>query len=95
MISIMCNRGMRPRHWKGMSDIAGFDLTPDAGTTLRKMLKLNLEASMEQFEGISAAATKVITGYMIFVRMVSSPGLGWLCHLFSLNTVFLHLWKFV
>ena len=41
-----------------MSDIAGFDLTPDSGTTLRKMLKLNLEPYMEQFEGISAAATK-------------------------------------
>ena len=55
----MCNRGMRGRHWKAMSDIAGFDLTPDSGTTLRKMLKLNLEPYMEQFEGISAAATKV------------------------------------
>ena len=59
----MCNRGMRGRHWKQMSDIAGFDLTPDAGTTLRKMLKLNLEPYMEQFEGISAAATKV--GYIL------------------------------
>ena len=59
VISVMCNRGMRGRHWKQMSDIAGFDLTPDSGTTLRKMLKLNLEPYMEQFEGISAAATKV------------------------------------
>ena len=55
----MCNPGMRDRHWKGMSDIAGFDLTPDAGTTLRKMLKLNLEQYMEQFESISAGASKV------------------------------------
>jgi dynein heavy chain len=54
----MCNKGMRSRHWKAMSDIAGFDMTPDSGTTLRKMLKLNLEPYMEQFEGISAAATK-------------------------------------
>ncbi|KAL3853467.1 hypothetical protein ACJMK2_017003 [Sinanodonta woodiana] len=58
VISIMCNRGMRPRHWKQMSDIAGFDLTPDSGTTLRKVLKLNLESHMEMFEGISGAATK-------------------------------------
>ena len=58
MIGIMCNRGMRTRHWKNMSDIAGFDLTPDSGTTLRKMLKLNLEPYMDQFEGISGAATK-------------------------------------
>ncbi|ELU12017.1 hypothetical protein CAPTEDRAFT_196412 [Capitella teleta] len=58
VISIMCNKGMRARHWKGMSDIAGFDMTPDSGSTLRKMLKLNLDPYMEQFEGISAAATK-------------------------------------
>ena len=38
-----------------MSAIAGFDLTPDSGTTLRKMLKLDLGPYMEQFEGISAA----------------------------------------
>ena len=59
MISIMCNQGMRTRHWKDMSEIAGFDLTPDSGSTLRKMLKLNLESYMEQFESISGAATKV------------------------------------
>ena len=53
----MCNKGMRGRHWKRMSDIAGFDLTPDSGTTLRKMLKLELGPFMEQFEGISAAGT--------------------------------------
>ena len=42
-----------------MSDIANFDLTPDSGTTLRKLLKLRLAPYMDQFEVISAAATKV------------------------------------
>lgn len=42
-----------------MSEIAGFDITPDSGSTLRKMLKLNLEPHMEMFEGISGAASKV------------------------------------
>ena len=55
----MCNPGMRARHWKKMSDAAGFDLTPNAGSTLRKVLKLELEPFMEQFEGISGAASKV------------------------------------
>lgn len=59
MIGIMCNKGMRSRHWEKMSGIAGFDLTPNSGSTLRKVLKLNLEPYMEEFEGISAAATKV------------------------------------
>ena len=59
VIGIMCNRGMRARHWEKMSATAGFDLTPDSGSTLRKVLKLNLQPFMEEFEGISAAATKV------------------------------------
>ena len=59
VISIMCNPGIRERHWSKMSEIAGFDLTPDTGTTLRKVLKLNLDPYMEQFEQISAAASKV------------------------------------
>lgn len=55
---MLCNPGLRSRHWKQMSEIAGFDITPNSGTTLRKVLKLNLGEFMEQFEGLSAAATK-------------------------------------
>ena len=36
----------------------GFSITPDSGTSLRKMLKFNLEPHMEQFEAISAGASK-------------------------------------
>ena len=42
-----------------MSELYGEDLTPDAGTTLRKMLKKNLEPFMEDFENISGGASKV------------------------------------
>ena len=42
-----------------MSEIVGFNITPDSGTSLRKVLKYNLESYMEQFEAISAAASKV------------------------------------
>lgn len=58
----MCNKGMRPRHWSKMSELMGFDITPNAGTTLRKVLKLEIAPHMEMFEGISAAATKVRDG---------------------------------
>ncbi|XP_033102995.1 dynein heavy chain 12, axonemal-like isoform X1 [Anneissia japonica] len=57
-VSILCNPGIRQRHWDKMSSIAGFDLTPDSGTTLRKVLKKNLGSFMEEFESISAGATK-------------------------------------
>ena len=42
-----------------MSEIVGFNITPDSGTSLRKVLKYNLEAHMERFEAISVAASKV------------------------------------
>ncbi|XP_021341821.1 dynein heavy chain 12, axonemal-like isoform X1 [Mizuhopecten yessoensis] len=70
VIGIMCNRGMRARHWTDMSDIAGFDLTPNSGTTLRKVLKLELDAHMENFEGISAAATKEHSLEKAMVKMM-------------------------
>ena len=59
LVSILCNSGMRARHWVKMSEIVGFDITPDAGTTLRKMLKLNLYPYLAQFEEVSVGATKV------------------------------------
>uniref|UniRef100_A0A8D2NKF8 Dynein axonemal heavy chain 12 n=1 Tax=Zonotrichia albicollis TaxID=44394 RepID=A0A8D2NKF8_ZONAL len=57
-VVVFCNPGMRERHWKQMSDIAGFDITPDAGTTLRKVLKQKLSAYMDQFTVISVSASK-------------------------------------
>lgn len=42
-----------------MSEIVGFELTPDSSTTLRKFLKHKLAPYLEQFESISAVAGKV------------------------------------
>ncbi|XP_037539995.1 dynein heavy chain 12, axonemal [Nematolebias whitei] len=58
VVSILCNPGIRTRHWNLMSKIVGFDLTPDSGTTLRKVLKQNLAPYLNEFESISAAASK-------------------------------------
>ncbi|KAG7472883.1 hypothetical protein MATL_G00114010 [Megalops atlanticus] len=57
-VCTLCNPGMRARHWEQISDIMGYDMTPDSGTTLRKVLKQNLAPHLEQFEAISAAASK-------------------------------------
>ena len=59
MVSILCNPGVRSRHWEQMSTIVDYDLTPDSGTTLRKVLKQNLAPYLTQFEAISASASKV------------------------------------
>ncbi|KAF7258254.1 hypothetical protein EG68_04624 [Paragonimus skrjabini miyazakii] len=60
-IGILCNPGIRKRHWEQMSLIAGIDLTPDSGTSLAKMLQLKLDQYMEEFSGISAGASKEFT----------------------------------
>lgn len=41
-----------------MSEIIGFSITPDSGTSLRKMLKVNFEPYLEDLESISAGASK-------------------------------------
>ncbi|XP_049610508.1 dynein axonemal heavy chain 12-like [Syngnathus scovelli] len=58
LLIVLCNPGIRDRHWKLMSEIVGYDLTPDAGTTLRKVLKQDLHPYIDEFESISAAASK-------------------------------------
>ncbi|XP_038211341.1 dynein heavy chain 12, axonemal [Zerene cesonia] len=58
MAHIMCNPALVQRHWDEMSAIAGFDLTPTAGTTLRKIINFNLWDDIDQYEIVSVAATK-------------------------------------
>lgn len=58
VVHVLCNPGLRQRHWEKINEIMGFNITPDSGTSLRKMLKFNLEPHMEQFEAISAGASK-------------------------------------
>lgn len=42
IMRIMCNDALEKRHWKDMSAIAGFDLSPNAGSSLRKYTKMGL-----------------------------------------------------
>lgn len=48
IIGIMCNPALSERHWEEMSELTGFDLTPNAGTTLEKMIDLHLEPLLSQ-----------------------------------------------
>ncbi|KAK3752207.1 hypothetical protein QZH41_008048 [Actinostola sp. cb2023] len=69
VIGIMCNPGIRTRHWKAMSDIVGFDVTPDSGSTLRKVLKFNLGPFLDELEGISGGASKEFSLERAMLRM--------------------------
>lgn len=61
LVNIMCNSALRQRHWDEMSQITGFDLTPDAGTTIRKLIQLNLWNDLAKYEIISVGASKELT----------------------------------
>lgn len=44
----MCNSALTEKHWEDMSDLVGYDLTPNAGTTLSKIIDLHLEELLPQ-----------------------------------------------
>lgn len=44
----MCNPDLTPRHWEEMSELAGFDLTPNASTTLSKIIELHIDHLLPQ-----------------------------------------------
>ena len=58
IITCLCNPGLRGRHWKQMGDVIGFDITPNSGSSLRKVLRLELNSYMTRLEAISIAATR-------------------------------------
>ncbi|KAG4100119.1 dynein heavy chain and region D6 of dynein motor-domain-containing protein [Neocallimastix lanati (nom. inval.)] len=58
IIKILCNPGLRDRHYEEMEKISGLTLKPDVTTTLRKILKLNISPFLSQFQTISESASK-------------------------------------
>jgi len=58
LVACMCNPALNTRHWKKMSAICNFDLTPNAGTTLKKMIDMDLMGNIEKYEAISLGANK-------------------------------------
>jgi dynein heavy chain len=58
LISCICNRGMRERHWVLVSDLIGYAFQPTETTTLQSMLSMNLDKQMEQLEEIAGGASK-------------------------------------
>ncbi|EFN82623.1 Dynein heavy chain 7, axonemal [Harpegnathos saltator] len=54
----MCNPALELRHWREMSAICNFDLTPNAGTSLKKMIDMNLMDNIDKYKAISLGANK-------------------------------------
>ena len=58
LLQVLCNPGMRERHWEEVSTIVGFPFAPDASTTLARVLDLNLGAHLEAIQAASDVASK-------------------------------------
>ncbi|XP_025972035.2 dynein axonemal heavy chain 3 [Dromaius novaehollandiae] len=58
VLSIVCNRGMKERHWKQISEIVGYEITPDETTSLLNVLEFGLSKHIDELEPIGAAASK-------------------------------------
>uniref|UniRef100_A0A8C5QWI6 Dynein axonemal heavy chain 3 n=3 Tax=Leptobrachium TaxID=161697 RepID=A0A8C5QWI6_9ANUR len=58
IISVVCNRGMKSRHWEQISEIVGFTITPEQDTSLISMLEYGLSKFIDKLEQIGATASK-------------------------------------
>nr|XP_045615668.1 dynein axonemal heavy chain 7-like isoform X1 [Procambarus clarkii] len=58
LVSVLCNKGLRPRHWQNLNKAAGFDITPNAGTSLRKVVQMQLGGLLKEFEVVSSGASR-------------------------------------
>ncbi|KAK8378939.1 hypothetical protein O3P69_009581 [Scylla paramamosain] len=58
LVSVLCNKGLRPRHWHSLNKAAGFDITPNAGTSLRKVVQMKLGGFLKEFEVVSSGASR-------------------------------------
>ena len=45
-----CNPALRKRHWDEMSSVSGKELFPNAGTTLKKIIELDLMSHIQMFQ---------------------------------------------
>ncbi|XP_041805973.1 dynein heavy chain 7, axonemal [Chelmon rostratus] len=59
MVQVLCNPGLRDRHWDAMSEMAGISLQPaDNQACVADFVSMRLEQHLSSFEGISEAASK-------------------------------------
>ncbi|XP_076392739.1 dynein axonemal heavy chain 7 isoform X1 [Megachile rotundata] len=70
LVTCVCNPALQKRHWVEMSEICNLDLTPNAGTTLRKIILLDLMPDIEKYEAISIGANKELELQQNLLKMI-------------------------
>lgn len=60
LIQVICNPGLKQRHWDQMNEIIDSDITPNEKTCLKDILKYNklIEKNLDKLSEISALASK-------------------------------------
>ena len=58
LIGIFCIPGMRERHWIKLSEISQIEIKIDSTSTLKKLLKLNLDPFLPKFQEVADTAAK-------------------------------------
>uniref|UniRef100_G3NCJ3 Dynein axonemal heavy chain 7 n=1 Tax=Gasterosteus aculeatus aculeatus TaxID=481459 RepID=G3NCJ3_GASAC len=75
LVQILCNPGLRDRHWDTMSEVAGISLQPaDKQACVAQFLCLHLEQHLDRFEGISEVASKEYSLEKAMEKMASEWG---------------------
>ncbi|KAM9486848.1 dynein axonemal heavy chain 7-like, partial [Clarias gariepinus] len=72
LVQVLCNPGLRDRHWEAMSAVVGFSLKPSQEEAcISHFIPLHLEVHLLNFEGISEAASKEYSLEKAMERMTS------------------------
>ncbi|XP_034417782.1 dynein heavy chain 7, axonemal [Cyclopterus lumpus] len=75
VVQILCNPGLRDRHWDTMSEVAGISLQPaDDQACVDQFLSMHLEQHLSSFEVINEAASKEYSLEKAMEKMASEWG---------------------
>jgi dynein heavy chain len=58
LVMVICNKGLRDRHWDQISDVVGFSVRPAEKTSLNDVVERNLTPYLPKMEEISESASK-------------------------------------